>query len=168
MKAVPAQKPGRSVQVVCTPPIFLDAVRCLLEIRDFTIDLAASADNAVCPTYYDEARNALIQPWRVGEGWAWCNPPFGDLRPWVQKAATEAEDFGAHVAMLVPAGVGSNWWRDYVHDVATVMLLNGRLTFVGHTAPYPKDCALLLYGPSAVHRARPAYDVWRWMDDVPR
>jgi hypothetical protein len=58
----------------------------------------------------------------------------------------------------VTAGVGSNWWRDHVHDKARVLLLNGRITFVGETHGYPKDCCLLLYGPSV----EPGYEVWSW------
>jgi hypothetical protein len=39
-----------------------------------------------------------------------------------------------------------------------VPLLNGRITFVGETMPYPKDCCLLVYGPDVA----PGYDVWSW------
>lgn len=49
---------------------------------------------------------------------------------------------------------------NYYHDQAHVLLLNGRLTFVGHTQPYPKDCALLLYSLAGRQR----YDVWTWPD----
>jgi hypothetical protein len=37
-----------------------------------------------------------------------------------------------------------------------------RLTFVGHTDPYPKDLALLLYGPSV----SPGYEMWMWANDA--
>ena len=47
--------------------------------------------------------------------------------------------------MLVPAGVGSNWWKAWVHHKAYVFLLNGRITFVGQPTCYPKDCCLLYY-----------------------
>jgi hypothetical protein len=96
----------------------------------------------------------------VFDGWNWLNPPFSDLRTWVQKALEESRQ-GAHTAMLVPAGVGANWWRDWVHTKARVLLLNGRITFVGHNQPYPKDCALLLYEPNVI----PAYETWTWMDE---
>ncbi len=50
----------------------------------FTLDAAASADNARCANYYDAPANGLIRPW---EGVVWCNPPYvknsriGWLRP---------------------------------------------------------------------------------------
>lgn len=156
----PAQKPGRSKQDYQTPEAFLRATRRLLGIADFDADLAANTYNAVVSRYYTITDNALVQPWALGVWWNWLNPPFGRLAPWVEKAYTEWRDHGARTAMLVPAGVGANWWRDWVHGKAAVRFLNGRLTFVGESGPYPKDCALLLYG------AQPDYAIWTWPRDV--
>lgn len=157
-KHVPRQKPGRSKQDYATPPAFLQAVKHRLDIRAFDCDLAASADNAVAPRFYTAAQNSLKQPWRVGPGWNFLNPPFARIEPWVERAWNQAIRADARTAVLVPAGVGSNWWRDFVHAKAHVLLLNGRITFVGETMPYVKDCCLLLYGPKIV----PRYSVWTW------
>jgi hypothetical protein len=54
------------------------------------------------------------------------------------KKAHEEMIKGARTAMLVPAGVGANWWRDHVHNKAHVLLLNGRIMFVGHHAAVPE------------------------------
>lgn len=161
-KSMPRQQPGTSKQDVRTPKVFLAAVKHRLGIDRFIVDLAASKSNTVAKKFYSERSNALVQPW-VFDGWNWLNPPFCDLKPWVQKAYEES-GLGAHTAMLVPAGVGSNWWRDWVHSKARVLLLNGRITFVGHKQPYPKDCALLLYEPNVV----PAYECWTWMNESQR
>lgn len=155
----PRQKPGRSRQDFQTPPEFLAAVKGFLGIEAFTIDLAASAENTAAERFYTETDNALVQPWWVGQGWAWLNPPFARLAPWVEKAYRESRAW-ASIAMLVPAGVGSNWWKEFVHGRARVLLLNGRITFVGETAGYPKDCCLLLFSPLVV----PGYEVWTWPD----
>ena len=152
----PQQKPGKSKQNYGTPPAFLDAVKRLLHIQEFGIDLAASPENAVCPHYFTEADNALLQCW-LPNGWSWCNPPYADIRPWVEKAAWEAQK-GASIAMLLPAGVGSNWWFHHVHGRAYVHFLHPRLTFVGERAPYPKDLALLLYAPYL----QGGYNCWGW------
>ena len=156
----PAQKPGRSVQNYRTSLPFLAAVRMLLKIDDFAIDLAADATNHVTTCYFDERTNALKQDWTwwTPHGWGWLNPPFADIAPWVEKAATS----GNHIAMLVPASVGANWWKAWVHHRAKVLFLNGRLAFM-HDKPtwlYPKDCALLLYGSGL--EQRPNYDIWTW------
>lgn len=152
----PKQKPGRSKQDYCTPPEFIQAVKKRLGIGDFKIDLAADVFNTIAFQCYAKQENSLIQSW-IMDGWGWLNPPFANIRPWVTKACDESLK-GAQVAMLVPAGVGANWWRDYVHDKAHVLMLNGRLTFVGEEAPYPKDCALLLY----TSYVKGGYEVWNW------
>ena len=154
----PTQKPGRSKQDYRTPPAFLDAVRRRFGLVSFAIDLAASDENRVADLWFTEAENALEQPWRTSDrGVAFCNPPFANIAPWVEKAWKESRR-GARVLLLLPAGVGSNWWRDWVDGKAFVLLLNGRITFMGETAPYPKDCVLLVYGPEIA----PGSDVWSW------
>lgn len=158
----PTQKPGRSCQDYVTPPEFIRAVKCRLQIAEFDVDLAASPENAQAAVFYTEQDDALVQPWQVGSGWAWCNPPFARLEPWVEKAWIESQDHRAKIAMLVPAGVGSNWWAKWVHNKALVLLLNGRITFVGQPTCYPKDCCLLLYEFARI----PTYEVWRWAQIV--
>lgn len=158
---MPRQRPGKSTQDVQTPPEFLRAVRHRLGIQRFSFDVAASWGNQVADRFYTAGDDALAssKSWRgEGHGWAWCNPPYADIAPWVRKAYEESRR-GARIAMLIPAGVGANWWREWVHGKAYALLLNGRLTFVGHKTPYPKDCALLLYGPDVA----PGYDVWTWV-----
>lgn len=154
----PRQKPGRSKQDYGTPPELLEAVKCRLCIGGFHRDLAASQDNAVAPLYYDKAENALIQPWDSEDGWNWLNPEYADIEPWVRRAYEQVEEEDGRTAVLIPASVGSYWWRDWVHEKCHVLFLSPRLTFVGCEDPYPKDCALLLYGPDIV----PGYDVWTW------
>lgn len=196
MAVMPQQKPGRSKQNYRTPQEFLRAAEHKLGITAFSIDLAADDENAVCDLYYTQRENALVCDWnpivqrpqemRLG-GWGFCNMEFGDIAPWVEKAWRESQrrdDARALSALLVPAGVGSNWWRDWVHRKAHVLLLNGRLCFISdwattidpatlkpdkgparcYSSPplYPKDCCLLLYGS-----LWPAdYEVWTWPQEL--
>ena len=157
---IPAQKPGRSKQDYRTPTAFIGAVRSLLSIECFTIDLAADDDNKAALRFYSVTDNAFTHAWNWwsnGE-WAWLNPPYADIGSWVEKASLS----GANIAMLIPASVGANWWKQWVHHRAKVLFLNGRLAFMPDkpTWLYPKDCALLLYGPGAA--AYDNYDIWRW------
>jgi phage N-6-adenine-methyltransferase len=147
---------GASRQDYQTPTEFLDAARKRLAISTFTWDLAASDENKVAPFFYNEEQNSLAQDWDSCGGWLWLNPPFDPMKPWVEKAASCKE---SQIAMLVPAAVGSNWWRDYVHQKAHVLILNGRIKFVGHTHGFPKDLALLLYTP---YIKQGSYEVWNW------
>lgn len=166
MGSMPDQKPGRSKQDYGTPKELLLAVKNRLKIQEFTIDLAATKENAVAEVYYslEEGIDSLLHPWDTPltpGGWTWLNPPFSNISPWVEKAVNESIQ-GAQIVMLIPASVGSNWWRRWVQNYAYVVHLNGRLTFVGETTPYPKDCSLLLYTPWGFT----GHEVWRWRSDV--
>jgi hypothetical protein len=71
----------------------------------------------------------------------------------------KAKESQRQIVVLVPASVGSNWWKEHVHREAWVLFLNRRITFEGHTAGYPKDLALIVYGPD---KAGCGYDIWDW------
>jgi phage N-6-adenine-methyltransferase len=164
--AVPQQKPGRSKQDYRTPNDFIAAVKRRLGIVEFAIDLAANASNAQAKRWLgpDSALqvDALAAPnWAryCAFGWGWLNPEFKNIDPWAQRCAAAAAE-GGHVAFLVPAGVGANWYRDHVDGKALVLALNGRLAFMPDQPDwlYPKDCILALYSPLV-----PAgFEVWSW------
>jgi phage N-6-adenine-methyltransferase len=107
-------------------------------------DLAADENNFLSPLYLTEKEDSLTCNWMdfyevcresQGEGYLWLNPPYGDIRAWAQKCANASMD-GVKILFLVPAAVGSNWYRKYVEDFARVDLLNGRLVF---DFLYPED-----------------------------
>lgn len=167
----PVQKPGRSRQDYHTPDAFLQAVLLYLRQPAFTFDFAADAASACAPSYWDAEVDSLRQPaedWAavatpqdMPGGWAWLNPPFAHIAPWV-RICWAARELGARIAVLLPAGVGSDWWRDYVHGQVHVLLVNGRLTFKGTPDPYPKDVVLLLYAKEL----EPTYQVWNWRETL--
>jgi phage N-6-adenine-methyltransferase len=171
MATMPVQKPGRSKQDYGTPAPLLMAVCDRLKVSEFSFDFAASDENAVAGRYYTQASDALgpNRPWAAmclapdigyGQGftWGWLNPPFADIAPWVEKAAREAA-LGLHLAMLIPASVGANWWKAWVEPYAYALHLNPRVKFVGCTDMYPKDCSVLIYTPERLTGA----ETWEWM-----
>lgn len=99
------------------------------------------------------------------QDWGWLNPEFEKIHPWAARCA-EVRELGRNIALLVPASVGANWFRDHVAGKAHVKFLNGRLAFIESQpdALYPKDCILALYSP----RWEPCYVVWEWRDEVER
>lgn len=159
---------GRSRQDWGTPPALLDAIRKELRIN-FTVDLAASPTNAIVPQFVTEEQDSLSDnvDWTplIGDGWGWLNPPYSHIAPWVEAAANYGTWGTSRIAVLVPASVGSDWWYRYVDDQAKVLFLRPRLTFVGASDPYPKDCALLLYGPFP--EVTPSYSCWCWRCAAP-
>lgn len=80
----------------------------------FTLDAAASKDNAKCSKYFTIKENGLEQSW-CGEV-VWCNPPYSNLKAWVAKAARETgEGRCKKVVMLLPANrCEQAWWQDYI------------------------------------------------------
>ncbi|MGH9421206.1 MAG: DNA N-6-adenine-methyltransferase [Thermoanaerobaculia bacterium] len=141
-RKMPAQQPATSRQDYRTEVELLDAVKRRLNITEFDCDLAADADNTVADVFYDIETNALAggNSWKQGDGWNWLNPEFGMIEDFAAKAWQQTNDERAKTVMLVPAGVGANWWRDFVHRKAQVLFLNGRLCFI-------PDWETQLWGP---------------------
>lgn len=108
---------------------------------NFTIDVAASRENAMLPRYRSIADDGLARY----DGWigerVWCNPPYSDIRPWVVQAMG-AIGLGCQlVVMLLPSNrTDQPWWQDYVepfrdgrahlrHVGLTTRFLRGRIRF---------------------------------------
>lgn len=85
----------------------------LHEAHRFTVDVAASADNAKCPRFFTRATDGLRQSWRSER--VWCNPPFSDIGAWVQKATEEMALGCQLVCMLLPANrTEQRWWQEHI------------------------------------------------------
>lgn len=116
-----------------TPQDFFDALNAEFH---FTLDAAASDENAKCARYFTKEQDGLAQDWM---GVVWCNPPYGrEVGRWVAKASVSAEK-GAVVVMLLPARTDTKWFHDYINGRAEVRFVKGRLKFGGakNSAPFP-------------------------------
>lgn len=151
---------GKSKQDYETPDDFFKAV--VNRFGSFFCDLAATMDNRKVDRYIGPDTDSLKQDWTLlrfpnSRAKLWLNPPFADIAPWAEKCLrTSSEDDLTTIVMLTPASIGANWFRDHVHGKALVLGLNGRLTFKGTDAPYPKDCMLSVFG------VPPGFNVWNW------
>ena len=139
-----AQGSTHKIQVVETPRWFLDRVE--QHFGRIYHDAAATAKNAVVPSFFSEENSALTQDWPLDpHGVVWCNPPFRLFGKFTAKAA-EQQVHGVDTVMLVTASISCNWWQWHVHRRAHVFPIK-RIKFVGHDTPFPKDLALLYYNP---------------------
>lgn len=161
---LPAQRPGNSKQDYATPREFIQAV----ERRFWRIDwdLAAHERNHVADLWLGPggvAPDALSPDclWRTLGGFQWLNPEFSDINPWAHKCSIEAH-YGASIALLTPASIGSEWFRRHVLGRALVLGLSPRLSFDGRN-PYPKDAMLSVFGGGVL----PGFDCWRWDKECP-
>lgn len=84
---------------------------------NFTVDVASTHANALCPRHYTKEDNGLAQSW-AGER-AFMNPPFGKaIGEWVGKARHTCETSGnSLVCCVLPARVDAEWWREHVTGV---------------------------------------------------
>lgn len=112
-----------------------DFFRALDAEFHFTLDAAASAENAKCARYYTPQDDGLSKNWG---GCCWCNPPYGrDVGRWVRKGLESAES-GATVVMLLPARTDTRWFHEWIYGRAEVRFVRGRLHFSGgDSAPFP-------------------------------
>lgn len=146
---------GGSKQDYQTPNDFIGAVE--RRFGDLMFDLAASENNRQAHLFYSIEENSLTQDWSILGGNLWLNPPFSDIEPWARKCAETSANDNRRILFLVPASVGSEWYRNWVEPYAYVLGLNPRLTFVGCEQGYPKDCILAVYGHGLT-----GFRTWRW------
>jgi hypothetical protein len=87
---------------------------------EFGIDTAADEHNHLCECWMSDA---LHIEWGYRN---WCNPPFGDITPWVRKAASWVPR--GHTIMLTPSNAASAWFR-LASSSATLILPSRRIQF---------------------------------------
>lgn len=102
----------------------------------FTIDVAALPRNAKCKRFWTPDDDALAQSW-AGER-VWCNPPYSEIEPWVEKAHAEVD--AELIVMLLPANrTEQGWWQRQIEQqrragAIDVEFLPGRLRFIAFDA----------------------------------
>lgn len=122
----------------------------------FTIDAAASSENARLERFWSIEQDGLAQSW--GEERVWCNPPYSNIEPWIIKARHEVD--ADLIVQLLPANrTEQGWWQRQVEPYRDgnggrlrVEFLPGRMRFLkpGADAIKPNErppfgCCLLVW-----------------------
>ena len=118
-------------QRLATPRWFIQYLR----EQGFQIDLdvCADVDNAVCDRYYTEAADGLAQSWDVQPGtWAWCNPPFGNILLWVEKAKVQ-QACGNSSLMVTPCRPETEWFYSAAQSATKCSIIKPRLNYLDTT-----------------------------------
>lgn len=102
----------------------------------FTLDVAASDENAKCAKYFTKEDDGLSKDWNSEV--CWMNPPYGrEIGKWIEKAFNEARK-GATVVCLIPARTDTKYFHEFCfkHEVR---FIRGRLKFGNskNCAPFP-------------------------------
>lgn len=107
---------------------------------NFVLDAAASAKNALCRRFITEEQDTLVTPWAdymTLPGYAWLNPPYSEILPFVKKAASESlNQIGT--LMLVPADTSVGWFSEAIETASEVrFIVGGRLSFINPVSGKP-------------------------------
>lgn len=95
----------------------------------FTLDAAADPYNAKFPRHLTDG---LAFNWsEVCEqgDWAWCNPPFSEVTPWVDQWIASAEA-GVGVVAIVNNQSGAKWWHKAMDAATELRFSLGRVAFI--------------------------------------
>lgn len=96
----------------------------------FYLDAAADHGNALCARYLTESDDALNSDWE-SYGSIWCNPPYSNITPWVQKAAEQCREQNQPVVMLLPSDTSTGWFSLALQTVDEVRIVtDGRIQFI--------------------------------------
>lgn len=126
-------KGGRK-QNWATPPALFDAWNALYS---FTMDGASEPGNGLCA----KASTAESPLSWSGER-VFCNPPWSNIPPFVELAAT------ADLAvLLVPARTNCRWFHRALELGAEPIFFKPKPKFVGAQHVSPVDCVLLAFQP---------------------
>lgn len=96
----------------------------------FWLDAASSERNALCANFLTERDDSLSREWN-SYGAIWCNPPYSDISPWVEKAAEQCMAQRQPVVMLLPADISTGWFSAAMQTADELRLItDGRIQFV--------------------------------------
>lgn len=101
----------------------------LYEKFKFTVDLAATEDNAKFPFYLGDGTSSLELPWHLIASRGFCNPPYSNIKPWLAKGYEEAKK-GFLSFFIVPTPNGEKAYEECVFGKASeIIFINGRVAF---------------------------------------
>lgn len=108
---------------------------------NFTLDPAATSENAKCQRFFTKEQDGLKQDWS-GET-VFCNPPYGrEIGKWVEKCYNEHIKNNITVVMLIPARTDTTYFHEYIYNRSEIRFIKGRIKFIqngkeGDAAPFP-------------------------------
>ena len=116
----------------------------------FTLDAAASKENALCTEFFTVEEDALSRCWK---GRVFCNPPYGRQKTgdFVRKAVAE-RDCAEVIVVLVPSRTDTRWFHDVVYQSSgiEVRFIKGRLKSPGRKVSWPFASMLIEIGRAHV------------------
>jgi phage N-6-adenine-methyltransferase len=146
-----------------TPKWLFDALNA--KYGPFTLDAAADYINHLCDSYYSEEHSGLLHTWHDHKK-VFVNPPFTNMRAWVDKALYEHEFNNVDTVMIAPGNISSSWFHRAVNSGAAQALLpNKRIAFVNPEDPAkvsPDRDSIILHFNHGLHRGVKLLNISQW------
>lgn len=120
--------PAGEANLAQTPVWFYNALQTHLRIK-FLLDVCAIQATAKCDRYYsllERDEDSLKLPWSTHN---FCNPPYDNILPWVDKATIEAGRGNISV-LLIPDKPEVKYIRKSRHFADTIFHMPFRLKFL--------------------------------------
>lgn len=121
-----------------TPDVLFEILN---DIYNFDIDVCADENNHKCEKYYSEQEDALTKEWN---GVCWMNPPYINLKTWIEKAYKESRKDNCTVVCLIPARTNTSWWHKYCMK-GEITFIEGRPKFKGCKYGLPQPLAIVVF-----------------------
>jgi site-specific DNA-methyltransferase (adenine-specific) len=112
----------------------------------FTLDAAASPDNAKVALYFTREENGLTQKWTGHTVWLNCPYNRDGILAWVAKAYQESQR-GTTVVCLLPAHTHAHWYHKYCQAHAEIRFIEGWVTFRGVRRHTTQVCMVAIFRP---------------------
>lgn len=110
-------------------------------IYKFSVDAACTRENCLAPIgFHAPMHNAFDKDWfSICESAGvrpviWVNPPYSCIPIWLDKVIDESRR-GCTIAFLVNMPNGEAWHRTAFENASELILINGRLAFIGANGP---------------------------------
>lgn len=125
----------------------------------FTVDAAASAENAKCSWFITKEDNALVDDvcWGRTNGAVFVNPPYTGKRAgypglmgWVEKAVRESQRCRCTVVMVLPGDISTQYFRTCMALASEIRISNGRIKFGGYKGSPKFGTFIAIFKPASI------------------
>jgi len=130
MKSHESKTPEKEKDLAQTPKWFIESLCSLLRIDYFELDvcaLEATKKAETCYSLQERGENCLKLDWDL---WNWLNPPFSNIKPFLEKAVYESDSGFKNTAAIMPNHPETAYVRYLKEHADTIIEMPFRLKFL--------------------------------------
>lgn len=108
-----------------TPPYLFELIVKTYNVN-LILDPCATDENHKCGCWFTKKENGLTRNWF---GNSFVNPPYVDVKIWIEKCYNEHIKNNITVVALVFSKTDTKWWHEFVEGKAEYHFIKGRVPF---------------------------------------